>query len=232
MIDFHSHVLPKMDDGSRSCAESAAMLRESYAQGIDILAATSHFYANENSPEEFLRRRARSWEQLAEVLTDDMPAIRLGAEVQYFEGICRVREVDLLRLEGSQVLLLEMPFCAWSDRMVKDVLDLNRRPDYTVLLAHIERYLQWQPEEVWQELRDEGVLMQSNPSFFLNRKTRRRALKMLEYGEVDLLGSDCHNMNTRPPELEGAFRLILEKIGQGEIRRINTLGISLLEDEG
>ena len=49
MIDFHSHVLPKMDDGSRSCAESAAMLRESYAQGIDILAATSHFYANENS---------------------------------------------------------------------------------------------------------------------------------------------------------------------------------------
>ena len=121
MIDFHSHVLPKMDDGSRSCAESAAMLRESYAQGIDILAATSHFYANENSPEEFLHRRARSWEQLAEVLTDDMPAIRLGAEVQYFEGICRVREVDLLRLEGSQVLLLEMPFCAWSDRMVKDL---------------------------------------------------------------------------------------------------------------
>ena len=232
MIDFHSHVLPKMDDGSRSCAESAAMLRESYAQGIDILAATSHFYANENSPEEFLHRRARSWEQLAAVLTDDMPAIRLGAEVQYFEGICRVREVDLLRLEGSQVLLLEMPFCAWSDRMVKDVLDLNRRPDYTVLLAHIERYLQWQPEEVWQELRDEGVLMQSNPSFFLNRKTRRPALKMLKYGEVDLLGSDCHNMDARPPELEGAFQLILEKMGQGEIRRINTLGISLLEDEG
>ena len=232
MIDFHSHVLPKMDDGSRSCAESAAMLRESYAQGIDILAATSHFYANENSPEEFLHRRARSWEQLAAVLTDDMPAIRLGAEVQYFEGICRVREVDLLRLEGSQVLLLEMPFCAWSDRMVKDVLDLNRRPDYTVLLAHIERYLQWQPEEVWQELRDEGVLMQSNPSFFLNRKTRRHALKMLKYGEVDLLGSDCHNMDARPPELEGAFQLILETLGQGEIRRINTLGISLLEDEG
>ena len=96
-----------------------------------------------------------------EVLTDDMPAIRLGAEVQYFEGICRVCEVDLLRLEGSQVLLLEMPFCEWSSRMVKDVLDLNRRPDYTVLLAHIERYLQWQPEEVWQELQDEGVLMQS-----------------------------------------------------------------------
>ena len=116
--------------------------------------------------------------------------------------------------------------------MVKDVLDLNRRPDYTVLLAHIERYLQWQPEEVWQELRDEGVLMQSNPSFFLNRKTRRHALKMLKYGEVDLLGSDCHNIDARPPELEGAFQLILEKMGQGEIRRINTLGISLLEDEG
>ena len=232
MIDFHSHVLPQMDDGSSSSAESAAMLKESYAQGIDILAATSHFYANENAPAEFLRRRERAWDKLQYRLTEDMPAIRLGAEVQYFEGICRVPELDLLRLEGTTVLLLEMPFSEWSDRMVKDVLELNRRPDYTVLLAHIERYLRWQPDEVWDELRDEGVLMQSNPSFFLNRKTKRRALRMLENGEVDLLGSDCHNMKTRPPELEGAFQLILQKMGRGEIRRINTLGMSLLENEG
>ena len=200
MIDFHSHVLPKMDDGSRSCAESAAMLRESYAQGIDILAATSHFYANENSPEEFLRRRARSWERLSEVLTDDMPAIRLGAEVQYFEGICRVCEVDLLRLEGSQVLLLEMPFCEWSSRMVKDVLDLNRRPDYTVLLAHIERYRSFcRDEKVWDELRESGILMQVNCSLFSGWLGRRKAMKQMEKDKFQLIGSDCHNLDTRKP---------------------------------
>ena len=57
MIDLHTHVLPGMDDGSRSPEESARMLRELAAQGVTLAAATPHFYAGENSPDRFLRRR-------------------------------------------------------------------------------------------------------------------------------------------------------------------------------
>ena len=53
MIDFHSHILPGMDDGSKSTQESLEMLDMLRAQGVDTVAATPHFYARENPPEVF-----------------------------------------------------------------------------------------------------------------------------------------------------------------------------------
>lgn len=232
MIDFHSHILPDMDDGSRSLEESAALLRESYRQGVDVIAATSHFYAFENSPEDFLARRRRAWVRLSGALTEDMPAIRLGAEVQYFEGICQVPELRRLRLEGTRLLLVEMPFSHWSSRAVADVIELNRREEFQVMLAHIERYLHDQPDSVWDQLLAEGILMQSNASFFLRWNTKRRALKLLESGRIHLLGSDCHNMETRPPRLEEAAAAIRAKLGHRSLRRMDALGRELLSGGG
>ena len=64
MIDFHSHILPGMDDGSQTVEESLTLLEMLRAQGVDTVAATPHFYARENSPEVFLRRRREAWERL------------------------------------------------------------------------------------------------------------------------------------------------------------------------
>ena len=49
MIDWHSHVLPQMDDGSKSAEESLAMLKMQSEQGVDTVIATPHFYANDES---------------------------------------------------------------------------------------------------------------------------------------------------------------------------------------
>ena len=56
MIDFHSHILPGMDDGSSSPEESLAMLEVSAEQGVDEIFATSHFYPDEEDPASFLAR--------------------------------------------------------------------------------------------------------------------------------------------------------------------------------
>ena len=233
MVDFHSHILPGMDDGSKSLTESVALLRESYQQRVTVIAATSHFYAFENSPETFLARRDRAWELLSDVLTEDMPAIRLGAEVQYFEGICHVPELRLLRLEGTRLLLLEMPFSRWSQRAVADVIELSQRDEFQILLAHVERYLKEQPDGVWDQLLEAGVLMQSNASIFLSWKTKYRAIKKLETGRIHLLGSDCHNLETRPPRLQEAVQVIQAKLGRAATRRIDRLSREILsEDEG
>ena len=64
MIDFHSHFLPQIDDGSDSIETSLAMLRESWEQGVDLIFATPHFYADEVDPEYFLRRRNHAYERL------------------------------------------------------------------------------------------------------------------------------------------------------------------------
>lgn len=199
MIDFHTHILPGIDDGSRSVSQSLSMLREEARQNVDAVFLTPHFYAEENSPVEFLKRRYSAWRRLAPHLWPELPKIRLGAEIQYFEGICNVEDIRHLRIVGTDFLLLEMPFCRWTDRMLGDVMELNDRWGACVVLAHIERYMAMQHQSVWQRLRTNGVLMQVNVSFFENRKTRQKAQSMLAESQIQFLGSDCHNLETRRP---------------------------------
>lgn len=174
MIDFHTHILPGMDDGSRSISQSVSMLREEARQNMDTVFLTPHFYAEENRPVEFLKRRYSAWRKLAPYLWPELPSVRLGAEVQYFEGICRAEDIQHLRIVGTDLLLLEMPFCRWSDRMLGDVAELNDRRGTQIVLAHIDRYMAIQKQDVWDWLRANGVLMQANVSSFQNRKTRKK----------------------------------------------------------
>ena len=211
MTDIHCHILPGMDDGSRSTAESLSMLEASAAQGVGRIVATPHFYAGENSPEEFLVRREHAFARLKRVWRPGLPEIRLGAEVCWFEGACRCEGLDSLRIEGTQLLLLEMPFARWTERMLREVRELQERPGVTVLLAHVERYLRGQTPGVWDELLSWGVLNQCNAEFLLSWRTRRRAVRMLREGRIHFLGSDSHNMDARPPRLGQALEKLHEK---------------------
>ena len=87
--DFHSHILPCVDDGSHSVEESLQMLRMEAEQGVTHVVLTPHFYAKHDSPERFLQRRAAAWETLQAAMAGEegLPQITLCAEVYYFPGI-------------------------------------------------------------------------------------------------------------------------------------------------
>ena len=199
MIDIHSHILPGMDDGSSSLEESLSMARESARQGVRLLAATPHFYATQEDPNSFLWRREKSLALLESAWQDSFPTLLVGAEVRYFDGISRVEKIAHLTLDHTRILLLEMPFTSWSRRMVEEVLELQRSRGLQVLLAHVERYLKDQDGQVWETFRQNGVWMQCNANFFLRWQTKRKAQAMFKKGEIQMLGSDTHNMTTRPP---------------------------------
>ena len=103
MVDFHSHFLPGIDDGADDVSMGAEMLRESYRQGVRVMCATPHFYADEDDPDTFLARRDDAFRRLREYLGDekDIPEIVLGAEVLYFPGISVADEVRTLMLTGK-----------------------------------------------------------------------------------------------------------------------------------
>lgn len=229
MIDLHSHILPGLDDGSRNVAESLQMLEASARQGVKWMAATPHFYATEQTPSQFLRRRSASVDALRSRLKSGFPKIVLGAEVRYFEGMSRTEELDSLRLEGSPVLLLEMPFCTWSKRMVDEVLEIQSHKETQVLLAHVERYWSAQSKQVIRTLQRSGVWMQCNASFFLSWRTKRKALRMLQKGEIHMLGSDAHNMTTRPPRLGDAMEVIEKSLGRDALRNFQRRTVELLK---
>ena len=204
-LDVHTHILPGMDDGSGSVEESLMLLRSSAAQGVSRMAATPHFDPQELAPKDFLARREAAAERLRAAWEPGLPELILGAEVSYFEGVSRTAELDALRIEGSELLLLEMPFRAWPERLVREVADLNRRQGLTVLLAHVERYMGYQKPEAWDTLLQAGTLFQCNAGFFLDWRTRRRALRLLIQGKVHFLASDCHNPRLQPPRLGEAL---------------------------
>ena len=89
IIDFHSHVLPGIDDGSHSLEESIAMLRMEAEQGVSHVIATPHFYPRHDTPEDFLRKRREAEILLREEMEkhSNLPALSVGAEVYYFPGI-------------------------------------------------------------------------------------------------------------------------------------------------
>ena len=229
MIDIHSHILPGMDDGSGSLEESLAMAKESARQGVRLLAATPHFYATQEDPNSFLRRREKSLALLESAWQDSFPTLLVGAEVRYFDGISRVEKIAHLTLDHTRILLLEMPFTSWSRRMVEEVVELQRSRGLQVLLAHVERYLKDQDSQVWETFRQNGVWMQCNASFFLHWRTKPKALRMLRKGEIHMLGSDCHNKTTRPPRLGEAAEVIEKSLGQGTWRAFNRRALALLK---
>lgn len=230
MIDWHNHVLPEMDDGSRSVAESIAMLQAQAAQGVTTVMATPHFYANDESVASFLQRRSRSADLLREQRQEDtLPSVRLGAEVRYYRGISRMQGLSDLCIEGSNLLLLEMPMSRWTESMIRELIGMSGKDGICLLLAHIDRYLSFQSREVWGRLLDNGILMQTNASFFTAFTTRRKALSLLREGYIHLLGSDCHNMTSRPPQIGKAFDVIQKRFGADYLSQMNEYGYSLLD---
>ena len=214
MIDWHSHVLPQMDDGSKSVDESIELLTMLSNQGINTVVATPHFYANDESVNEFLNRRKASYEKLSDALSSEMPRVLLGAEVSYYSGISHLEGLSSLCIEGTKLLLLEMPFAKWTEHTVREVIEIASRGDVTVVLAHIERYIDIVGEAVFADLREYGVLMQVNASFFIRFMTKRRALKLLASGAIQLIGSDTHNTTVRAPKLGLAYDVIEKKLGE------------------
>lgn len=213
MVDFHSHILPAIDDGSKNSEESLELIKMLSAQKVEFVVATPHFRPNKEKVDEFIKRRSSSFNELSNLLTESMPRVLLGAEVQYYPGISRMEDIEKLCIDGTKVLLLELPFERWTEMTVKEVIELSNLRNITVVVAHIDRYIKFQKRAYINALLDNGILFQSNPDFFTGFFTKNKAFSMLKNNEIHFLGSDCHNLTTRKPEFEKAAEAIRLKFG-------------------
>lgn len=213
MIDFHAHILPHVDDGSKNIDESLLMLKSLAEQNVKLVVATPHFYANDESVDKFIERRNVSYE-LLKVKAPDAPEIVLGAEVRYYDGISHLQDLKKLRIEGTRFLLLEMPFNHWGEYEINEIIDIAHRGKITLVLAHIERYLSLLNRETLIRLADNDVLFQVNASFFGGVLNGAKAIRMLNDNQIHFIGSDCHNNANRAPNIHKAVQKIKRRIGE------------------
>lgn len=228
VIDWHSHILPGIDDGSSDVDESIELLKALAEQGVDMVIATPHFSADKESVFEFIQRRKTAYDKLAKNAYGGMSEILLGAEVEYYSGISRLEGLENLCVENTDVLLLEMPFSSWKEATVNELIGIAATKNITLVLAHIERMIKFQSRTTINRLLQSGVLMQVNASFFAEFRTRRKALSLLKSGNIQLLGSDCHNISSRPPNLGKAFEIIKKSLGEEFLNQMNEYGNSVL----
>lgn len=208
------------------------MLGMEVKQGITHIVFTPHFYAQKVSVEKFLSRREHSSVHLKEKLQDTKLDLQLycGAEVYYFPGIGKADMLPQLCIEGTDIVLLEMPFAQWDKQMVDDVRKIIEKQRLTVVLAHVERFIGFQKDKsAWDEMMKLPLYTQLNGECFLHWRSRRFGLKHLQERDNQvLLGSDCHNLTSRQPNLQEARDIIRKKLGADTLEEIDALGKDLL----
>lgn len=213
MIDVHTHILPNLDDGSKGAGESVAMLRSIRREGVDAVVATPHFYAKNESIEQFLIRREKSMAQLQERIwyypNTKIPKVLLGAEVYYFVGISKAENLEQLTIEGTNILLLEMPFTTWNSEILREIEEIQRHRKLRVMIAHIERYLSiYGNRNYIEELLESDVLIQISTSALISWKTRRKMIQLIRLKYIHALGSDAHNMSSRKPDWDKTMPIL------------------------
>lgn len=234
VIDFHTHILPNLDDGSASVEESIKLLKLEAEQRIKHVVATPHFYANHEFPEKFLQKREESCRALNEAISsvEGLPKISVGAEVYFFEGMSNCEYLSQMAISGTDCVMVEMPMSSWSERNLQELAGIRQKQKLTPIIAHLDRYIGFlKPRAVFDKVAPLPVLIQVNASFFTRRSTRKLALRLLAEGKIHLIGTDCHNTETRKPEIAEALSIIRNALGTEAIKQINSLENFLFEEQ-
>ena len=223
LTDFHCHILPNIDDGSSSLEESLALLRMEAEQGISRVVATPHFYPKYDSPVAFLDRRDCAESMLRKKIEDlkGFPKLHIGAEVRFFHGISESDYLPLLTIRETDSILIEMPPYPWSDTMYRELSDIWYKRGIRPIIAHVERYISpLTANRIFRHLLDLPVLIQANADFFIEKSTAGSAMKMLRSGRIHLIGSDCHGIESRKPNMSSAIFAIGRKLGMDFVSQI------------
>ncbi len=217
MIDLHTHILPRIDDGAKDVFVAAELLRMEKEQGVDTVVFTPHYYGKSNSPQRFLQRRAEALAAVSSVLPENL-SVRSGCEL-HFTGLNMPESEELCKLaiEGTRYILFEFPFTTeWSGVLLEKVNDFISDTGYTPIVAHAERYSEVQKmPEYATELVNMGCLLQLNVEAFLNKSDKKLAYALLRNGLVHCLGTDAHDVTRRMPRYAEA-KAAVEEAGLSE----------------
>ena len=187
VVDFHSHILPCADHGSSSTEMSLTQLEIAKSFGIDRIIATPHFYPARHKLDDFVERRNSAWQRLKKSLNDDHPDVRVGAEVLVCNGIENLPGLDKLFINGTETLLLELPFTDFQEEYAESAEKLSYM-GINVVLAHADRY---HPDHI-QKMLEAGCKIQLNADAFGSMFIGPHIKKWLSNNSVIALGSDIH----------------------------------------
>ena len=232
MIDFHSHILPHIDDGARNVQISLDMLADSYRQGIRTVVATPHcLISSEDDIDIFIKRRQDSYDELMHAMSQDerdFPDVILGSEVQVSKGVTNFEKMHRLCISDTNYIMIEMPYKKWNEDCFDYLYELIIK-DMHPIIAHVERYLDKKRE--FYNLYSLDLIYQVNADSFLSPFVKRFLPELFSEGSIQLLGSDMHSLSRRPSRMEEAKNRILKSYGNERFEQLMNNAELVLKNE-
>lgn len=221
MVDFHSHILPGIDDGSKNSEETESLLLEAKEVGFNKIISTSHYALDCYEAPEYKRK-----EMINELNEEEnFPEIILGSEIFLtYNIIDLLKEYNASTINGTNYILIELPLRGQFLNL-KDLINRLKENDYKLILAHPERYSVVQKNfnllYEWQEM---GILFQSNYASILGiygGSAKRTFKKMLKNNLISFLGTDVHREQSIYPKVPKAINKILKYISEEEFENLS-----------
>lgn len=196
--DFHSHLIPGIDDGAVDLDDSLAMIRRFKELGFQKIITTPHVMSDfyKNTPEIILG----GLEKVKEALVEQNIQIEMEAAAEYYLDEFleeKITSKSLLTF-GSNHVLFELPFMSEPPNLTSTIFDMQTN-GYKPILAHPERYGYWYKDfDKYHEMKEKGVYLQLNILSLIGHyspETQKVAERLIDENLVSFLGSDCHNQH-------------------------------------
>jgi protein-tyrosine phosphatase len=217
-VDMHSHLIPGIDDGSKSMDETIAMLAKFESLGFKKVITTPHIMSDyfRNTPEIILGGLAKVKEELKRINLNI--EIEAAAEYYYDETLMeKLKNKEQLLTFGDNYLLFEFSFHSEPsqiDALIFEMITQNYKP----VLAHFERYIFLHGSiDKAAEWRSKGVNIQLNYNSLTGHygpEVLKQARKLVDSGQIDFVATDCHRIEhlmTLEENLSGAY---FHKLGE------------------
>ena len=224
MVDFHSHILPNVDDGSKSVEETFNLIKEAENAGFDTIISTSHYI------EQYYVVTNRERKIWIDALTSKFEEqninmkLCLGSEIYITENIIELLENEnAATINNTRYVLFELPLNLkpmYLDDVIFEILQYSLIP----VLAHPERYtfIQQNPDEVY-DLIQKGVLMQSNYGSFIGEygeRAKTTVRKLLKCNMIHFLGSDVHRQESIYPKIPTILNELEKMVGEEKVNEL------------
>lgn len=236
-IDVHAHIIPGIDDGSKSNAETLAMLGQAYEAGIRTVIATPHFSKGFcHYEKEDVQKYCKALEKYVKQHIAPDFRIFIGQEILYNEhSLEQIQKGQVIPLAGSRYILLEFEPNIPYMEMFRALREIAMTAYYPVL-AHVERYVCLREKGRVEEIKNLGVQIQMNYAHVDGKwhdKNVQWCRKALKAGLVDMMGTDMHDAVEKGPRVEKAVEWMQKNLDVEYIEEITALRAKrILEEHG
>jgi protein-tyrosine phosphatase len=195
--DMHSHLIPGIDDGSKSLEESIDLIKRMQALGYMKIITTPHIISD------YFKNKSETILKGLDVLRNELEkqnipvSIEAAAEYMFDEGFIKKFKTGDLLTFGNKYVLLELPWLQAPENLFQIVFDMKLE-GYNPILAHPERYSYWHYNfEHYESLKDREILFQINiPSLsgFYSNEVKKICETLIDNNMVEFAGSDLHDI--------------------------------------